>query len=244
VITRLRKAFGVLAPEQRLAGACAIGLFATMFLPWYTRDTTAVVSGRLQTVQSTLMAWKAFSFVEAAILLVAVGVLVLLFARGERKAFHLPGGDGLVILAGGTWVALLVFYRLIDNKTGATSAFQKVDYGVSWGIFVTLLCGLALAYAGQRLRHAQITEPPLPGGPPTAGAGDRRSRRAAREAAREAQRDTQRAPRPDRRERPPGPPPPTDPPAAATSVAPARPRDPMGRPDIDGGTQLSFDEQE
>ena len=155
MIGRVRRAFGVLAPEQRLAGVCAIGLFLTMFLPWYTRDTTAVVGGKLQTVGSTLMAFKAFSFVEAAILLVAVGVLVLLFARGERKAFHLPGGDGLVIFAAGAWVALLVFYRLIDNKTGSTTAFQKVDYGVSWGIFVTLLCGLALAYAGQRLRLAR-----------------------------------------------------------------------------------------
>ena len=180
MIGRLTRAWGALAPEQRLAGACATGLFVTMFLPWYTRETTAVVKGRLQTIETTLMAWKAFSFVEAAILLVAVGVLVLLFLRAERRAFHLPGGDGTVIMAAGAWVALLVFYRLIDNKTGATSDFQKVDYGVSWGIFVTLLCGGALAYAGQRLRQAHVAEPPLsaaaagapppdpePSGPPT-----------------------------------------------------------------------------
>jgi hypothetical protein len=226
MITRVRRALGVLVPEQRLAGACAIGLFVTMFLPWYTRDTTVVVQGRLQTVASTLMAWKAFSFVEAAILLVAVGVLALLFARGERRAFHLPGGDGLVILAGGTWVALLVFYRLIDNKTGATSDFQKVDYGVSWGIFATLLCGVALAYAGQRLRQARLPEPPLPGAGPAVV--DRRPRRETR------------------RPRPPTETPPPDmddPPTAATSVA--RPRAaPWDRPEFDGGTQLSFDEQE
>jgi hypothetical protein len=228
MIGRVRRAFGVLAPEQRLAGACAIGLFLTMFLPWYTRDTTAVVSGKLQTVGSTLMAFKAFSFVEAAILLVAVGVLVLLFARGERKAFHLPGGDGLVILAAGAWVALLCFYRLIDNKTGSTTAFQKVDYGVSWGIFVTLLCGLALAYAGQRVRAAHVAEPPLPGeGPDAPTVADRRTRRQA---------EPERPPRTDE---------------APTSVAPAaaptvrRPRPArVERPDVDGGTQLSFDEQE
>jgi hypothetical protein len=233
MIGRVRRAFGVLAPEQRLAGACAIGLFLTMFLPWYTRDTTAVVGGKLQTVGSTLMAFKAFSFVEAAILLVAVGVLVLLFARGERKAFHLPGGDGLVIFAAGAWVALLCFYRLIDNKTGSTTAFQKVDYGVSWGIFVTLLCGLALAYAGQRLRLARVAEPPLPGeGPDAPTVADRRARR-------EAERE-----RPPRAE-----PPPPRADEAPTSVAPAAAptiRRPVRteRPDIDGGTQLSFDEQE
>ncbi len=228
MIGRVRRAYGVLAPEQRLAGACAIGLFLTMFLPWYTRDTTAVVSGKLQTVGSTLMAFKAFSFVEAAILLVAVGVLVLLFERGERKAFHLPGGDGLVIFAAGAWVALLCFYRLIDNKTGSTTAFQKVDYGVSWGIFVTLLCGLALAYAGQRLRLARVAEPPLPGEGPEAPT---------------ARRQTERE-RPPRAEQPP---PRAD--ESPTSVAPApaptvRRRARTDRPDIDGGTQLSFDEQE
>jgi hypothetical protein len=206
MITRLRRAWVSLAPEQRLAALCASGLFVTMFLPWYTRETTAVVKGRLQTVSTTLMAWKAFSFVEAAILLVAIGVLVLVFARGERKAFHLPGGDALVIFAAGVWVALLVFYRLIDNKTGATSDFQKVDYGVSWGIFVTLLCGAALAYAGQRLGQAHVAEPPLPGEAPT-------------EVARPA------------RGRPPRPP-----------RAPREP--PAERPEVDGGIQLTFDEQE
>jgi hypothetical protein len=231
VIGRIRAAWTALAPEQRLAAFCALGLFVTMFLPWYTRDTTAVVKGRLQTVSTTLMAWKAFSFVEAAILLVAVGVLVLVFARGERKAFHLPGGDGMVIFAGGVWVALLVFYRLIDNKTGATSDFQKVDYGVSWGIFVTLLCGAALAYAGQRLGSAHVAEPPLPGEAPTA-ADDRSAPTPSR---RERQRERERAREERARE------------TAATSVAPRRPFGPEEqpeRPEIDGGTQLSFDEQE
>jgi hypothetical protein len=242
MIGRVRRAFGILAPEQRLAGAAALGLFVTMFLPWYTRDTTAVVGGKLQTVGSTLMAWKAFSFVEAAILLVAVGVLALLFARGEKKAFHLPGGDGLVILAAGAWVALLVFYRLIDNKTGATSEFQKVDYGVSWGIFVTLLCGLALAYTGQRIHQARLIEPPLPGeGPDAPTVADRRTA---------AEREAERAAREQRRRGDTG----------ETAVVPASPpttraggsesapterveRAPV-RPEIDGGTQLSFDEQE
>src|SRR3954454_4382187 len=163
VITRIAQAWRGLAPEHRLGAMCSGGLFVTMFLPWYTRDTTAVIKGRLQTVTTTLIAWKSFSFVEAAILLVAVGVLVLLFARGERRAFHLPGGDGLVIMVAGAWVALLVFYRLIDNKNGAASDVQKVDYGVTWGIFITMLAGGAPASAGGRISHAPRPAPPLPG---------------------------------------------------------------------------------
>ena len=42
-------------------------------------------------------------------LLVAAGVLFLVWARAQGKAFHLPGGDGFVIsLAGGWAMALLV----------------------------------------------------------------------------------------------------------------------------------------
>src|SRR6476620_5174926 len=110
---RIARGWRAMAPDQRLAAVFAAGLFLTMFLPWYTKDTTAVIKGRLQTVSSTLIAWESFSFVEAAILLVAVA---------EGRAFHLPGGDGLVITVAGAWVALLVFYRLVDNKSGSSSS--------------------------------------------------------------------------------------------------------------------------
>jgi hypothetical protein len=248
MIGRVRRAFGVLAPEQRLAGAAALGLFVTMFLPWYTRTTSAVVGGHLQKVHDTLVAWQAFSFVEAAILLVAVGVLALLFARGERKAFHLPGGDGLVVTAAGVWVGLLVFYRFIDNKS-AGSKDVSVDYGITWGIFLTLLCGIALAYTGQRLRQARLAEPPLPGeGPDAPTVADQRpAAPTARERTR-AEREAERIAREQRRRGDtgetavvPAPPPTTRAPAPAPTERAQRG---PGRPEVDGGTQLSFDEQE
>ena len=65
-------------------------------------------------------AFQVFSFVEAAVLLVAVAVLYLLFARGERRSFQLPGGDGGVVLAAGLWAALLLVLRLFD-KPGITT---------------------------------------------------------------------------------------------------------------------------
>jgi hypothetical protein len=247
MIGRVRRAFGALAAEQRLAGAAALGLFITMFLPWYTRTTSAVVGGHLQKIHDTLVAWQAFSFVEAAILLVAVGVLALLFARGERKAFHLPGGDGLVVTAAGVWVGLLVFYRFIDNKS-AGSKDVSVDYGITWGIFLTLLCGIALAYTGQRLRQANLAEPPLPGeGPEAPTVTDRRPSRSERT---RAEREAERAAREQRRRGDtgetavvPAPAPTTR--AGGTGSAPTeRSERAPARPEIDGGTQLSFDEQE
>jgi hypothetical protein len=153
-IRRVALAWRELAPDQRLAGVAAAGLFATMFLPWYQR--TALVP---QKPSGNLSAFQVFSFVEAAVLLVAAGVLYLLFARGEGRAFHLPGGDGTVILAAGIWVCLLVFFRQLDKPDGGPG----VIVGVQWGIFVTFIAGLALAAAGQRVRAAHHVEPPLPG---------------------------------------------------------------------------------
>jgi hypothetical protein len=59
-----------------------------------------------------------FSFVEVAEILVGAGVLALLRARGEGKRFHLPFGDGTVVLAAGCWAALLIVVRLFDRPLG------------------------------------------------------------------------------------------------------------------------------
>jgi hypothetical protein len=158
-VSRLFGAWRRLTREQRLAAYAALGLFLTMFLPWYQRTDSVVIKGQLQQVRPNLNAFQAFSFVEAAVLLVAAATLVLLFARAEGRAFHLPGGDGTVILGAGIWVCLLVFYRQLDKPDGGGPA---TTVGVQWGIFVTFVAGLVLAYAGQRIRAAHRPEPPLP----------------------------------------------------------------------------------
>ena len=116
-----------LAAEQRLAGIAALVLLATMFLPWYTKETTAAVDGQPVTVSQNRMAITVFSWVEAAIFLVAVGVGVLLLARGRKRAFHLPGGDGLVVMAAGAWATFLVFFRFVDKPSGQTGRGVLTD---------------------------------------------------------------------------------------------------------------------
>lgn len=151
-----------LAPEHRRAGLIALLLFVCMFLPWYTRNTDTLVKDQTATTSTKLTAFQSFSWVEAAVLLVAVAVIALLYVRGQRRPFHLPGGDGLIVAAGGAWVSALVLYRFVDNKQSIQkigSNVVGVDYGITWGIFVTLFVGIALVFAGMRLRAAQIAEP-------------------------------------------------------------------------------------
>jgi hypothetical protein len=153
-------AWSTLDRERRLAAVAAVALFATMFLPWYQQN--AVVSARkvAPLVSSNLNAFQVFSFVEAAVLLVAVAVLFLLYARAEGREFKLPGGDGTVVLAAGLWSALLLVLRLFD-KPGVTQHGVAANVGVQWGIFFALAAAGLLAYAGSRMRAGQRPEPPL-----------------------------------------------------------------------------------
>ncbi len=160
---RIRRAWRHLPYERRLAAAGALGLFVTLFLPWY-QETVIVPGVRAPATASTsITGWGAFSFVEAAVLLVAAGVLTLLFHRAEGRAFHLPGGDGLVIMAAGAWTCVLVIWRIFDKESTSIRGPGAAISGVEWGIFVALGVAALLAYAGSRIRAAHRPEPPLPG---------------------------------------------------------------------------------
>jgi hypothetical protein len=144
--------------ELRTASIAALALVVSMVLPWYQKSYFAQVRGRTQAVQDNLSALQAFSFVEGAILLVAVGVLFLVWSRANRRAFHLPGGDGAVITAAGAWALLLLIWRLFDKPDVQGAATM----GVQWGIFGAMLAAGALIAAGGRVRAAHRPEPPNP----------------------------------------------------------------------------------
>jgi hypothetical protein len=160
-MTRLARAWRALGPEQRLAAIAAIGLFVSMFLPWYSQTNTVVVGDAARATRTSLSAFDAFSFVEAAVLLVSAGVLATLFARAEQRSFRLPGGDGLIVMVAGGWTAVLLFYRTLDKPGLHGTARITATVGVQWGIFIALLLALGLMYAGARMRSAQRPEPPI-----------------------------------------------------------------------------------
>ncbi len=166
IVARIRAAWRELFGEQRLAGVAALGLIGSMFLPWYQQTGFLVRRGATQKVEDSLIAFQSWGFVEASILLVALAVLLLLFLRGERRAFHLPFGDGLVIAAGGAWVMFLVFYRQVDKPDGSDSGALKTTIGVDWGIFVAFLFGAMLTYAGWRMHARHRPEPRVDGDDP------------------------------------------------------------------------------
>jgi hypothetical protein len=112
---RLRRALRdarVLNTEQRAAAVAALLLIVSTFGP--------------------------FSFVEAGELLLAGGVLALLYARAEGKRFHLPFGDGTVIAVAGLWTGALIVARLLERPLGQN--------------LLALACAAILFLAGARER--------------------------------------------------------------------------------------------
>jgi hypothetical protein len=158
--TRIAQAWRAMAPEQRLAAVAALGLLITMFFPWYGLQSLNRKTGEIHS--HSINAFGDVSFVEAAVFLVAAGVIVLLFARAERRAFHLPGGDGMIVTIAGGWAALLIFYRVFDRPDGG-----GYPVGIEWGFFLAFIAAGGLAFAGWRIRQAHRPEPPLPGEAPT-----------------------------------------------------------------------------
>ena len=161
---RVARAWRALPHESRLAAFASGGLVLTLFLPWYQVTLIArSKSAALESASASITGWGGFSFVEAAVLLVAAGVLVLLFQRAEGRAFHLPGGDGAVITAAGLWTCILIVWRIFDKQGATTQGPSATTSGVEWGIFFALGAAAFMAYSGSRIRAAHRPEPPLPG---------------------------------------------------------------------------------
>jgi hypothetical protein len=172
----VQKALRDIPPELRLAAGAALGLVVSMVLPWYQKS----VAGNRTLVQGNLSAFGVFSFVEGAILLVAVAVLFLVWARSQGRAFHLPGGDGVAITLAGGWAMALLVWRLFDKPDVDGTA---ATVGIQWGIFVAMLAAGALIVAGARVRAAHRPEPPNPAEDPGWVQPEPRPRRADREPA-------------------------------------------------------------
>jgi hypothetical protein len=123
-VSRVTRAFRLLNSEQKAAAAAALLLAVSTIGP--------------------------FSFVELAELLLAAGVLALLFARAEGQSFHLPFGDGTIIATAGVWAGVLIVARLFERSLGQN--------------LLALACAAILFLAGARERAKRPADdiPPQP----------------------------------------------------------------------------------
>jgi hypothetical protein len=153
-VTRLAHDWRVMTPEQRLAVIASLALLVTMFFPWYGLQS---LNRRTEAISShNISAFGDVSFVEAAVFLVAVAVVVIVFARAEGREFHLPGGDGTIVMVAGGWAGLLIFYRVFDRPAG-----HGYPVGIEWGFFLAFVAAGAVVFAGLRMRASERPETPM-----------------------------------------------------------------------------------
>jgi hypothetical protein len=152
-MSRLVHAWRAMGQEQRLASVASVALLVTMFFPWYGLQSLNRKTGTISS--HSINAFGDVSFVEAAVFLVAGAVLVMLLARVEGRTFHLPGGDGTIVMVAGGWAALLIFYRVFSRPAG-----NGYPVGIEWGFFLAFVAAGALTYAGWRMRSVERPEPP------------------------------------------------------------------------------------
>jgi hypothetical protein len=108
-------------------------------------EQRAAAVGALLLIVST---FGPFSFVEAAIVLIAAAVLLLLYRRAQGRNFHVPFGDGVMIAAAGAWAGFLIVVRLFDRPLGQN--------------LLALVCAAILMLAGlrERAKHPADDLPP------------------------------------------------------------------------------------
>ena len=162
-MTRITDVWGRLDRDRRLAAGAALGLFVALFLPWYRVTVVQLVNGhdggyllpanglRMPTTD-LFSGWDVFSVVEASVLIVAIGVLLLLWIRARTPATSAPDVDGLAIVVAGGWVCLMVIWRMFDKQGASRDGQIALSSGIEWGIFVALAVAILLTYAGWRMR--------------------------------------------------------------------------------------------
>jgi len=143
---RAWRAWRALSTSQKMSGIAALALLVTMFMPWFSQH--GIVDHRTS-VSLSLTAFDAFSIVEAIVLLVALGVLALLFVRGEGRGPGSPAADGAVILLAGGLAGVLIVYGMFSAPGGGPG----VTTGLQWGIFLALLAAIWLASTGRAMRR-------------------------------------------------------------------------------------------
>jgi hypothetical protein len=134
-----------LTAHERLAGAGAAIVVASLFLPWYG---VALAGGLVKTPIG------AFGLVEAALLLTVCSAAILILICSRGFSLPRPLHEGTLLAAAGVWAALLIAYRMLDRPEFELAGVGRV--GLRYGIFVALIGAILLVVGGLRKRREEL----------------------------------------------------------------------------------------
>ena len=142
-----------------MAGFAALALLVTLLLPWYEKRSStsgpAPAAGEREPVGAPGLHVRRGGRAAGR----RSPCSFCLGAVAAASGFHLPGGDGLVIMLAGGWAELLLIWRLFDKPDVADPG---ATVGIQWGMFAAMVAAGVLIAAGARVRAAHRPEPPNP----------------------------------------------------------------------------------
>lgn len=147
---------------RKLSALAGLAFLVSLFLPWFQKSV--LPAGAKEFVTTSLTAFGAFSWIEAALLLVDLAVLLLLYLRSTGRRVELPADDGTMIAAAGGWMLVLLVIRVVFAKpevTGAAGTAPTV--GLQWGLLVAMAAAggmLASGLASRTIEHHARSAPP------------------------------------------------------------------------------------
>lgn len=156
----------LLEDGRRLAAVAAVVLLISLFLPWFQKSV--LPPGQTQFAVQNLSAFGAFSWIEAALLLVDVAILTLLWLRHQDRRVELPADDGTMIVFGAGWILFLLVVRVVFARPEVEGVGVAPSIGLQWGLLLAFGAAGAMLAAGLLVRNLEHPDPrkPLADSPP------------------------------------------------------------------------------
>jgi len=155
-VQQAKQMWSNLTRGRQIALAAAVVGVIVSFLPWYSASASYLG----QSVSSSVNGWSSWGYLAIlGFIVAAVVVLLPLFGRSVRGIIpSLPPtmtDARLVMGAGGVALVGALLYLLTANKDSVN--VPGVSVGPSFGVYIALVCGAAIAAGGYLMQ----TEPDL-----------------------------------------------------------------------------------
>jgi hypothetical protein len=134
-----------LGGNERLAFLGAAVIVGSMLLPWYRAP---VASDLVQT------GFGAFNFATAALILIAATTAFLALEIGGGYVPPQPLREWGLLIALGTWAALIVLYLMIERPDFRLAGIEDT-YELHYGTFIALGGALLIVLSGLRIRKPE-----------------------------------------------------------------------------------------
>jgi hypothetical protein len=139
-----------LSTGEKVAGASAVLLFIFMFFDWFSVEVSGGSGVFTASAVAGGNAWDALDFIPIVLVVTILAALGVAALRLTDAAYEPPISANAVVSVLGGLSALLILYRIVDTPGGGSVPGLSVDVSPAFGIFLSLLAAIGIAYGGYR----------------------------------------------------------------------------------------------